>query len=54
MHTPLPIDLEHLTDFLTGLLNIPSPTGFTDRAIAYLEAELAPLPLRLRRLAKGS
>jgi hypothetical protein len=27
-------------NFLTGLLNLPSPTGFTEQAIAYVEAEL--------------
>ena len=54
MPTPLPIDLERMTAFLTGLLNIPSPTGYTERAVAYLEAALAPLPLSVRRTHKGA
>ena len=54
MHTPLPIDLDDLTAFLTGLLNIPSPTGYTQQAMAYVEAALAPLPVSLRRTPKGA
>lgn len=54
MPTPLPIDLEQMTAFLTGLLNIPSPTGFTEQAVAYLETALAPLPLSVRRTTKGA
>lgn len=27
------IDQTYILDFLTGLLNIPSPTGFTTKAI---------------------
>ncbi len=54
MPDPLPIDVQAMTAFLTGLLNTPSPTGFTERAIAYLEQALAPLPLALRRTHKGA
>lgn len=54
MPKSLSIDVEQLTAFLTGLLNTPSPTGFTEHALAYLEAALAPLPLILRRTPKGS
>jgi putative aminopeptidase FrvX len=54
MPEPLSIDVEQMTAFLAGLLNTPSPTGFTDRAIAYLEQALAPLPLTLRRTHKGA
>jgi len=31
------IDTGHLVDFLVKLLNIPSPTGRTDDAIAFVE-----------------
>jgi hypothetical protein len=31
------IDAAYLTDFLVKLLNIPSPTGFTEDAIAFVE-----------------
>src|SRR5947209_3217744 len=54
MPKPLPIDLDHLTTFLTGLLNTPSPTGFTDLAVSYMEQSLAGLPLSLRRTHKGA
>ena len=53
---PLPnIDEAHFTQFLTDLLNIPSPTGFTDQAIAFVENELSKIPqLRLSRTRKGA
>ena len=54
MPPPLPINLEQMTAFLTGLLNTPSPTGYTEQAVAYLEQALRPLPLNLRRTPKGA
>jgi putative aminopeptidase FrvX len=54
MTTPLTIDLDALQGFLLGLLNTPSPTGFTDQAIDYVERALRPLPLQVRRTAKGA
>jgi putative aminopeptidase FrvX len=53
---PLPsIDTEYLTSFLVDLLNIPSPTGFTEDAIAFVEKELSAYPqLRLSRTRKGA
>ncbi|MBN1669133.1 MAG: peptidase M42, partial [Anaerolineales bacterium] len=48
------IDTPAMLDFLTGLLNIPSPTGFTDQAIAYTEKALQQFPfLELHRTRKG-
>ncbi len=42
---PLPkIDTEYLTTFLVDLLNIPSPTGYTEDAIAFVEKELSAYP----------
>jgi putative aminopeptidase FrvX len=39
--TSLPkIDTQYMLDFLTGLLNTPSPTGYTDAAIEYTENAL--------------
>jgi putative aminopeptidase FrvX len=35
------IDTSYLTDFLVKLLNIPSPTGFSDPAIDFVESELS-------------
>ena len=53
---PLPtIDTKFLTQFLVDLLNIPSPTGFTDQAIAFTEQTLHSFPqLTLTRTRKGA
>jgi putative aminopeptidase FrvX len=53
---PLPtIETEYLTKFLVDLLNIPSPTGFTEEAITFIEKELSAYPqLRLKHTRKGA
>jgi len=53
---PLPkIDTKYLTRFLVDLLNIPSPTGLTGDAIAFVEKELSAYPqLTLSRTRKGA
>ena len=53
---PLPkIDTQYLTRFLVDLLNIPSPTGLTGDAIAFVEKELSAYPqLTLSRTRKGA
>jgi len=53
---PLPtIDPKYLTKFLVDLLDIPSPTGFTEDAIAFVEKELSAYPqLKLSRTRKGA
>jgi len=53
---PLPsINTEYFTKFLVGLLNIPSPTGFTEEAIAFVEKELSQFKqLELSRTRKGA
>jgi putative aminopeptidase FrvX len=44
-----------LLDFLIGLLNTPSPSGFTEKAIAYIEEALGAFPgLETRRTRKGA
>lgn len=44
-----------MVDFLTELLNIPSPTGFTDTAIGYTEQALQVFPfLEVWRTNKGA
>jgi putative aminopeptidase FrvX len=49
------IDTTYLTQFLVDLLNIPSPTGFTEDAIAFVEMELSAYPqLKLTRTRKGA
>ncbi len=50
-----PIDTGYLLDFLTGLLNTPSPTGLAEPAIAYTEKALAAFPeLKITRTRKGA
>lgn len=53
---PLPsIDTGYLLDFLSQLLNTPSPTGFAQRAIQLTETALSAFPdLSLRRTRKGA
>ncbi|MFN8428277.1 MAG: M42 family metallopeptidase [Anaerolineales bacterium] len=53
---PLPtINQEYFVDFLVKLLNIPSPTGFAEPAIAFVEKELSQFKqLELSRTRKGA
>ena len=49
------IDQEYFTKFLVDLLNIPSPTGFAEPAIAFVEEELSQYKqLELSRTRKGA
>jgi putative aminopeptidase FrvX len=49
------IDQEYFVDFLVKLLNIPSPTGFAEPAIAFVEKELSQFSqLQLARTRKGA
>ncbi len=49
------IDQEYLLNFLTALLNTPSPTGFAQRAIDFTAGTLSGFPaLRLSRTRKGA
>lgn len=51
------INLPAITDFLVGLLNIPSPTGYYTEAIAYVQAAFEALNLpqsAIRRTNKGA
>lgn len=48
------IDGEAIIEFLVGLLNIPSPTGFHEQAIAYCESAFSALPLSLSQSRKGA
>ncbi len=48
------IDKKYLQDFLVGLLNTPSPTGFCDAAINYVEEAAEKIGgLKLKRTRKG-
>lgn len=49
------IDETYLLDTLTDLLNTPSPTGYTDQAVAWTEKALAAFPqLEVKRTTKGA
>lgn len=49
------INQEYLVEFLVKLLNIPSPTGFAEPAIAFVEKELSQFEqLELWRTRKGA
>lgn len=48
------IDTDGLVEFLVGLLNIPSPTGYHEEAIPYCEHAFSALPLSLSRSRKGA
>ncbi len=49
------VDTSFLLEILTGLLNTPSPTGFTDQAITFTEKHLSKIPgLTLNRNRKGA
>jgi len=49
------IDHEYLTSLLEELLAIPSPTGYTEEAVSYLEGKLAEFPaLNFHRTTKGA
>ena len=54
--TKLPkLDQTYLNELLVELLNIPSPTGYTDQINEYLENKLAAFPdLVLHRSPKGT
>ena len=50
-----PIDTTFFTKFLVDLLNIPSPTGFAEPAVAFVEKELSQFKqLELSRTRKGA
>ena len=49
------INQDYLVDFLVKLLNIHSPTGFAEPAIAFVEKELSQFSqLQLTRTRKGA
>jgi putative aminopeptidase FrvX len=50
-----PVDQNYLVDFLVNLLNIRSPTGFAEPAVAFVEKELSQFSqLQLSRTRKGA
>lgn len=50
-----PIDIPYMLDFLDGLLNTPSPTGFTEAAIDYTKQALNTFPfLDITHTQKGA
>lgn len=50
-----PVETKSLIQFLTGLLNTPSPSGYTAQAIAYTEKALAAIPpVEIKHTRKGA
>lgn len=47
------IPIEEVIAFLVDLLNIPSPTGDTDAAMAFISQAVKPLPLSINPTRKG-
>jgi putative aminopeptidase FrvX len=55
MSTLPAINTPHLLEFLSGLLITPSPTGFTEQAIAFCEEAFKAFPeLKISRTRKGA
>jgi putative aminopeptidase FrvX len=48
------VDLQFVTDFLVNLVNIPSPSGNTERVIRFIEEESTKLGVQHRRNNKGA
>jgi putative aminopeptidase FrvX len=49
-----PIDLDATVSFLTQLLNLPSPTGYTEEAIAFVERAFSAFPVSIGHTVKGA
>jgi len=49
----LQINIDKMAAFLVGLLNTPSPTGDTNRAIAYVQEAFAAFPFAMQPSPKG-
>jgi len=54
MANKISIDETYLQDLLVQLLNIPSPTGYTEAAIQFTQSKLEELGLSSRQTAKGN
>lgn len=54
MQRPIDIDADYLTQQLQALLQIPSPTGFTDEAVRYTARELQRLGLDVKLTRRGA
>ena len=52
--TEYSIDNQAMIDFLTGLLNTPSPTGFHERAIEYCREAFSEFSIELSNTRKGA
>lgn len=48
------IDLDATIEFLCDLLNLPSPTGFTENAIAFVEGAFGAFPVSMHQTLKGA
>lgn len=54
MEQQIKIDADYLTRHLKALLEIPSPTGFTDEAVRYTARELERLGLEVKLTRRGA
>ena len=54
MEQPIKIDSDYLTRHLKALLEISSPTGFTDEAVRYTASELERLGLEVKLTRRGA
>lgn len=54
MTTRLAIDAEYLSDTLKALLDIPSPTGYTDTIVRFVTAQLESLGLNVELTRRGA
>lgn len=54
MPEPLPIYTDRMIAFLIGLLNTPSPTGYTERALQAVAEAIKDMPTNLRWTKKGA
>ncbi len=52
--TPLPIDDAYLTETLTALLNIPSPSGYTDQAVHFVGEALNAMSVTFSVTRRGA
>ena len=50
----LPVDMEYLTSMLSGLLELPSPSGYTDRVVHVVSDELDRMGLRYEITRRGA
>ncbi|MDW7739664.1 MAG: osmoprotectant NAGGN system M42 family peptidase [Bacillota bacterium] len=51
---PLKVDMDYMIDILIKLLNIPSPTGYTDQIVHFVGEELSRLGINFQLTRRGA